>query len=204
MILTNIIVLQKTLPYNNNIKFFTVVVMTKIVVASKNPVKINATLDAFKLVFPNEEFEVEGVVVPSGVSDQPMSEEETMIGAEQRVENAKNASPDADFWVGIEGGVQAFGNDLLAIAWVEIKSKDMVGRGRTGSFFLPTEIAKLVKQGKELGDADDIVFGKSNSKQQNGAIGLLTGNVITRTGAYSPAVVMALIPFKNKELYKKL
>jgi non-canonical (house-cleaning) NTP pyrophosphatase len=39
----------------------------------------------------------------------------------------------------------------------------------------------LVESGKELGDADDIVFGKSNSKQQNGAVGILTHDIITRT-----------------------
>jgi len=53
----------------------------------------------------------------------------------------------------------------------------------------------------ELGEADDRVFERSNSKQTNGAIGLLTGNVIDRTTLYAPAVVFALIPFKNPELY---
>jgi non-canonical (house-cleaning) NTP pyrophosphatase len=53
----------------------------------------------------------------------------------------------------------------------------------------------------ELGDADDEIFGASNSKQQNGAVGLLTENAVTRTTLYEQAVIMALIPFKNPELY---
>jgi non-canonical (house-cleaning) NTP pyrophosphatase len=62
-------------------------------------------------------------------------------------------------------------------------------------------VAILVREGMELGDADDIVFAKSNSKQQNGAVGLLTNDVITRKSLYLPAVQMAFIPFLNPELY---
>ena len=59
----------------------------------------------------------------------------------------------------------------------------------------------MVQKGYELGEADDIVFKKDNSKQQNGAVGLLTQNIITRKSLYKPAVIMALIPFLNTELY---
>lgn len=52
--------------------------MKKVIVASKNPVKINATQSAFEKMFPDEEFSFEGISVPSGVSDQPMSEDETL------------------------------------------------------------------------------------------------------------------------------
>lgn len=37
----------------------------KIVVASKNPVKINAAREGFKKMFPEVDFEVEGISVPS-------------------------------------------------------------------------------------------------------------------------------------------
>jgi non-canonical (house-cleaning) NTP pyrophosphatase len=54
-----------------------------------------------------------------------------------------------------------------------------------------------------LGEADDIVFGRSNSKQKEGAIGLLTGNVVDRAGLYEHAVILALVPFKNVALYTR-
>jgi non-canonical (house-cleaning) NTP pyrophosphatase len=75
------------------------------------------------------------------------------------------------------------------------------GSGRTASFLLPEAVASLVRQGKELGEADDLVFERSNSKQENGAVGILTGDVIDRAALYEPAVVLALIPFKNPDLY---
>jgi len=59
----------------------------------------------------------------------------------------------------------------------------------------------LIRQGKELGEADDIVFGRSNSKQENGAVGLLTDNAIDRAQLYEHAMILALIPFKNEALY---
>ena len=91
---------------------------------------------------------------------------------------------------------------MEAFAWVVIKAKgNGFGKGRTGTFFLPPQIAELIKQGKELGEADDIVFGRTNSKQENGAVGILTENVVDRTKYYTEAVVLALIPFKNKKLY---
>jgi len=70
------------------------------------------------------------------------------------------------------------------------------------TFFLPEKVAELVKKGKELGEANDIVFKKHNSKQNNGAVGLLTKDSITRDKLYEDVVVLALIPFIHKGLYK--
>jgi len=64
-------------------------------------------------------------------------------------------------------------------------------------------VAKLVSSGLELGEADDQVFGTQGSKQHNGAVGLLTHDVLTRDGFYAQAVQLALIPFINPQLYPK-
>jgi inosine/xanthosine triphosphatase len=177
--------------------------MKNIVVASENPVKLQATLDGFKRMFPDEEFAITGVAVESGVSDQPVNDAETYQGAYNRALNAGKAVPDADFWVGLEGGIEAKGEDMEAYAWILVRSRTgQMGKGKTGVFFLPPKIAGLVSQGIELSHADDMVFGRTNSKHSNGAIGLLTNDVIDRTRYYAEAVVFALIPFKNPDLYK--
>lgn len=174
---------------------------SKIIVASKNPTKINSVKLGYRKVFSNLDFECEGVSVPSDVSDQPMSNKETLDGAINRAVHAKNDFPNAKFWVGIEGGIEKIGEEMMAFAWIVILSKDKVGKARTGTFFLPPKVVELINQGKELGEADDIVFGHSNSKQKNGAVGILTGNIIDRTQFYVEAMVLALIPFLNKEIY---
>ena len=174
--------------------------MKQIVVASTNPVKIASALAGFRRMFPQETFDARGLSIPSGVSDQPMTDAETLRGALQRAQGARHAAPDADFWVGIEGGVEDTGNSLEAFAWIVVLNGKRAGKSRTATFYLPDETARLVRQGIELGDADDRVFGRANSKQQNGSVGLLTGDVIDRTAYYEQAVILALIPFRNPEL----
>lgn len=174
--------------------------MKKVIIASKNPAKIKAVENAFSKVFPNEKFEYEGVSVDSGVPDQPKGEDETLTGAENRAENAIQKY-NADYWIGLEGGVSIHTSELEAFAWMVIRSNKRMGKGRTGSFFLPPKVAELVHKGMELGEADDIVFGQSNSKQKGGAVGLLTNNVLNRTTYYEQALILALIPFVNKDYY---
>ena len=175
--------------------------MKKIVVASENPVKINTTEIGFQRMFPDIEFEVKGISAKSEVSDQPMGEEETLKGALNRAENVSKLEK-ADYWVGIEGGLKETERKMHSFAWIVVKDKTgKIGKGRTGSFIQPERVAEIIRQGKELGDADDIVFGMKNSKQSNGSIGILTGDVLTRVTFYEPAVILALIPFKNPELY---
>ncbi len=173
----------------------------KVLVASKNPVKLEAVKTGFSRMFPSMELEFLNASVPSHVEDQPMDNEATFKGALNRANNAKSAFADADFWVGVEGGIERAGDEMAAFAWIVILSAEKSGKARTGSFFLPEKVRELIDAGKELGEADDIVFGHSNSKQTNGAVGILTQNCITRTTLYSEAVVLALIPFKNPEIY---
>lgn len=176
--------------------------MIKVCIASQNPVKIACVQKGFEALMPKEQFEFIGISVPSGVTDQPMTDEETLIGAKTRAKNAQADTPKAQYWVGIEGGVDMHHESMEAFAWIVIRSKYQVGKSKTATFTLPLKIAELVNQGVELGHADDKVFKRTNSKQKDGAIGILTNGLIDRTNYYYPAVVMALIPFVNEELYR--
>lgn len=175
--------------------------MKKVIVASKNPVKIQAVKNGFEKMFPDQKFEFIGLSVPSGVADQPFNNQETFLGAKNRSQNASNEIKDADFYVGLEGGIEQIENEMESFAWIFIKSGEKYGKARTGTFFLPRQVADLIKEGKELGEADDIVFKRNNSKQESGAVGILTGDVINRADFYTEAVILALIPFKNSDLY---
>ncbi len=72
--------------------------------------------------------------------------------------------------------------------------------GKTSLFQLPKEIQKLIEKGVELGEADDIVFKRTNSKHKDGAVGILTKGIIDRSKYYTEAVIMSLLPFINKRL----
>ena len=61
-----------------------------------------------------------------------------------------------------------------------IASPTLTTKAKSACCQLPPKVIELVQTGMELGDADDQVFGQTNSKQQMGAIGLLTHGVIDR------------------------
>jgi len=173
----------------------------KVIIASKNPVKINSAKIAFQKNFPNKNFDFEGINIESGVSNQPMNDKETLLGARNRANKAKEEIKNAHYWIGIEGGIEEKEKETQAFAWIVIKTQKKEGKAKTQTFFLPKKVTELIKQGKELGHANDIIFKDQNSKQKNGAVGILTKNIITRTTFYSDAITLALIPFKNTELY---
>ena len=172
-----------------------------LVVASTNPVKIEAARRGFEALFPGVLRQCEGIGIPSGVADQPFSEAETLQGAQNRAAGAQAARPAADYWIGIEGGVAPLEGGLGAFAWIVVRSRTQQGQARTATFMLPPPVAALLAEGLELGEADDRIFGQANSKQANGAIGLLTHDAIVRETLYRPAVIMALIPFYRPDLY---
>ena len=174
--------------------------MIKIIVGSKNPVKIKCVKNVFSKYFKN--IKVIGEEVDSLVSDQPKSVEETILGAKNRTEQIfKKYNP--NFGVGIEGGLEYIENKFYVFAWICIKTKNKkTGLGRTASFPLPPKIEKLIKKGKELGEANDIVFGIKNSKQKMGGIGLLSKRKLNRTKLYEQGVISALLPFLNRKLYQ--
>lgn len=175
--------------------------MKIVYLASKNPVKTAAVEEGFTRMFPGESFSVRSVSTTVSLPSQPKTDEETLDCAGRRAQNARDLAPDGHFWVGIEGGINELNQDMGTFAWVVILDSTRMGKGRSGEFFLPGSVTELVRQGLELGDADDRVFAQQNSKQKNGAVGLLTGDTITRAELYTPAVIFALIPFRNPDLY---
>lgn len=171
----------------------------KVVVTSFNPVKIAAVRSAFETQFSEHSLSIVPLAVESGVSDQPMSDRETRQGARNRVDNARVLQADADYWVGLEGGLDVFDGQLMAFAWMVIgDGRGRVSESRSATLPLPPGIQSLVEAGMELGEANDHVFSTLNSKQGGGAFGLLTNGLMTRESVYTQTLVLALIPFVNE------
>lgn len=176
-----------------------------VIVGSENPSKLKAVQLGFQAVFPEHEFVFLTAEVSSNVSRQPMDDQETLTGARNRAHNARQACTQADYWVGLEGGLSALDGgeeSLAAYSWIYIFGKSQTGFARSASYLLPNKIADLIRQGMEQGEADDLVFGQANSKQASGGVGLLTNDLITRAELYAMAVKLALIPFIQQDLYR--
>ncbi len=170
-------------------------------VGSENPVKVGCVAAAITEFWPTAR--AVGGSTDSLVSAQPLSDHEMFTGALNRARQALEKTEGAAYGVGIEGGVLDTADGMWAYAWAVVVDREgRIGSGQTGRFLLPEGVARLIRnEGLELGEADDRFFGRSNSKQQEGAIGILSDGRITRLQLYQPAVVFALLRFVHPEYY---
>lgn len=173
----------------------------KVAVGSKNPVKIEAVRLAFEAVWPDEVWEVVGTDVTSGVSDQPMSDRESIKGAKNRANRALKKA-NADFGVGLEGGIQKTAGEWFDSGWMVVVDKaGTIGIGSSIKMHTPDKFMEYVHKGLELGEVCDIIFKRKNSKHAEGQFGLMTKNLITRTEGYRQGLISALVRFIHPELY---
>lgn len=176
----------------------------KIAVGSTNPKKSEATHMAFAKVWPDQTFEVVGVDVKSGISDQPMSDLESMKGAKQRAKLALEATPDAEYGVGLEGGMQEIDGAWYDSGWVAVIDKQgNIGLGSSARCIVPEKMMVHIRQGMELGHVDDLLFGHENSKQKSGHFGFMTNEAIPRAEGYRDGVIMALARFIVPQLFDR-
>jgi inosine/xanthosine triphosphatase len=174
----------------------------RVMVGSKNPVKINAANDALSLLCSEMTIESVGVTAPSGVPDQPMTEDETKLGAVNRVLHCRQYHQ-ADYYMAMEGGVHLFDFGPATFAYVAIANnvneEPSIGRGAL--LPLPMPVYEALQAGEELGHVMDRLFNTDNIKQKGGAIGLLTNHVATRQGNYTQALVLAMAPFMYPDFF---
>jgi inosine/xanthosine triphosphatase len=174
-----------------------------IAVGSKNPTKLEAVQLAFSEIWPDKEWDVQGVEVGSGIADQPMSDEEAVQGATNRAQRAREAIR-ADYGVGLEGGLQEVAGQYYDCGWaVVVDAQGRTGSGTSIRMIIPPRVMQLIRDGKELGIATDIVFGKTNSKHAEGYFGAMTNNRITRARGYKDGVIAALVRFIQKDIFEE-
>lgn len=170
----------------------------KVVVGSLNPVKINAVKIAFSKYF--DDVNVTGVKAGSNVRDTPLSDKETRQGAINRANNIFDFKN--DFSVGLEGGLHETSDGNFLFGWAAILDKNKnIGLGSSGRFLIPNELVKQLKLGKDLGPLISEITGINELGKKQGAVGLATHNVITRTDFLMNATIFALVRFINKDYY---
>lgn len=147
----------------------------KLFVGSKNPAKIKAVKEVF-----SENYSIESCNAPSGVSNQPMTDEETKIGAVNRaITSAK--TPGASAGIGLEGGVMRIGERLYICNWGALATEDgKVYTAGGARIPLPVSIEDMLTEGIELGDVIDKWTNRKGIRNREGAVGILTNGLITR------------------------
>jgi inosine/xanthosine triphosphatase len=167
--------------------------MLHIAVGSKNPAKLAAVRAAFQKI--GYEVAVTGLSVPSGVADQPFSDEETIRGALNRAALALG-SGDYDFGIGLEGGTCETPYGMFLCNWgaiVDRNGERSIGGGIR--ILLPEQIAVEVRSGKELGTVIDEYTGGHDIAKKEGTIGVLTKGNINRSEVFRDVVICAFARF---------
>jgi inosine/xanthosine triphosphatase len=168
-------------------------------VGSSNPVKIVAVRTVVTRAFPKAE--VIGLSVASGVPEQPWGDEATRRGALNRARAVLDAAG-SDLGVGLEGGVVETEMGLMTCAWCVIVDRSgRVGVGGGVHMLLPLSVSQALRAGGELGPAMDQLTRQHNTKQAQGAVGILTNGLSNRGLAYEGLVAMALGPFLKTDYY---
>lgn len=174
----------------------------KVVVGSKNPVKINAVKNVLDEIY--DKVNVIGVNVDSGVPHQPFGKDETIQGAINRAKNAY--SDDFDLSVGIESGLMEIENSItgyIDLQWCAIFDGEKITLGVSSGFEYPPLVIKEVLKGVEVGDVMDKVTGVDNLGQKAGAVSYLSKGMLDRTENTEQCVLTAMIPRMNEGIYFK-
>jgi len=166
-----------------------------IFVGSTNPVKLNAVTHAAIENWPD--VSVQGFEVESGVSNQPLSDEETRKGAENRAKAVLielQTTNHETIGIGLEGGVFEHENgELWNTVWACVV--DQSGHkvcANSERFKLPDSLSSMIRSGKEMGPAMDELIGSTNIKHHQGMIGVITNRFIDRTEMYASIAKLAL------------
>ncbi len=171
----------------------------RIAVGSTNPVKCRAAEGVLSPLYSAVTFSA--FEVESGVRAQPWGDLETRQGAINRARAALSAG-DADLGVGFEGGVVENEIGLFVCSWAAIvDGTGYLGVGGNCGLQLPDSVAAALRAGGELGPAMDALVGAHNTRQREGAVGILTGGLVDRQAAFEFILRLALAPFRNRQWY---
>jgi inosine/xanthosine triphosphatase len=186
-----------------------------IAVGSTRRPKIAAVHEAIQcfgaVLSPGAEFEVVGVEVESGVGHTPANRQELMLGARQRAEAlARLPQAKAEAWryfVGLEGGLDIVeeegGRRVFLESWAYVSDGRDGHYGRSGGVEIPAALAQeVLKNGVELSAAIDRFAGAVGIRDAQGAWGVLSSGLISRTEAFRVAVIAAFAPFYNSRMYR--
>lgn len=148
--------------------------------------------------------------VDSGVPAMPLTDWQLMQGAQQRAlavrESLKSRRLEADVYVGLEGGFHSISVDgewhTFLRGWAFATDGTKGSFGAAPSISVPAGIVKNVVEGRrELGLVIDEVAGARDVRSRQGAWGVLSRDLVTRSMSFELALIAAFAPFYNTKIY---
>jgi len=140
----------------------------------------------------------------------PLTDAQLMRGARARAEAVRSLllaeGTSAHLYVGLEGGFHCVTLDGRRHTFLQGWAYATDGRrgyfGISPSVSVPAEIVRRVLEGRrELGDVIDEVAGEHDVRSRQGAWGVISKELLTRAQSFESALIAALAPFYNAELF---
>ena len=140
----------------------------------------------------------------------PLNDWQLMSGARKRALAVRDIlieqKLEADLYVGLEGGFHSISLEgewrTFLRGWAFVTDGERGSFGMSPSIEVPDAIVKQVIQGKrELGLVIDEVAGARDVRSKQGAWGVLSRDLLTRSMSFEAALIAAFAPFYNREMY---
>jgi inosine/xanthosine triphosphatase len=148
--------------------------------------------------------------VKTNAPAMPLTDWELMKGARQRALAVREVlieqKLEADLYVGLEGGFHSISLDgewhTFLRGWAFVTDGKRESFGMSPSISVPPAIVKNVIEGRrELGLVIDEVAGIRDVRSKQGAWGILSRDLLTRSMSFEAALIAAFAPFYNPGLY---
>ena len=148
--------------------------------------------------------------VQTNAPAMPLTDWELMSGARERAlavrEILRQQKLEADLYVGLEGGFHSISVEgewhTFLRGWAYVSDGERGSFGMSPSISVPEAIVKDVISGKrELGIVIDEVAGMRDIRSKQGAWGVLSRDLLTRSMSFEAALIAAFAPFYNSALY---
>ncbi len=142
----------------------------------------------------------------------PLTDWDLMRGARDRAlavyELLRDQNLAADLYVGLEGGFHSISIDgewhTFLRGWAYATDGERASFGMSPSIEVPEQIVKKVIEGRrELGLVIDEVAGARDVRSRQGAWGVLSRDLLTRSMSFEAALIAAFAPFYNPRLYSQ-
>jgi inosine/xanthosine triphosphatase len=141
----------------------------------------------------------------------PLTDWQLMHGARTRAEAVREQlqkeGASAELYVGLEGGFHSINVDdewhTFLLGWAYATDGSRGYFGASPSVTVPHSIADMVIDGKrELGVVIDEVANERDVRSRQGAWGVLSRDLLTRSDSFEAALIAAFAPFYNPRLYR--
>jgi len=149
--------------------------------------------------------------VETNIPAMPLTDWQLMQGARERAlaarDSLRSRRLEADLYVGLEGGFHSVSIEgewhTFLRGWAYATDGQKGAFGAAPSISVPPYIVKRVVEGRsELGTVMDEVTGGRDIRSKQGAWGVLSRDLVTRSMSFELALIAAFAPFYNPRLYQ--